>query len=206
MYLSALLFFGTVQAVISSCSQNPKERQWLLSFINAVCCTGAALIALILGDASIFNNPEWNINALQAYLIVDLLHNGLNQESKQSLLEFWIHHPVYIVVLEVATQGGYAPLVSRYFILEMPNIVRSLGQLEPLWRSNVGFGSLFFACRIVAPFFIAACDGWQYTAWMWVPFLLMQSVHIYWFTRWWAVYGTHLLDRALEGTGGNHTQ
>ena len=127
-----IFLYSVIQVAIHASCETQKQRQWWLSLINAAFSSGVGIAGLLWGfDAA---TAVTAVQALQAYLIVDLAYNGVS--ASQPLLEFWVHHPVYIVLLEAAANAQYAPLVANYFILELPNIVRSAGQLDPRLRSG----------------------------------------------------------------------
>jgi hypothetical protein len=184
--VSAVLLYTGLQCLVHTGAQDTKGRQWGLSAINAALMSvyGVAYWMFDRGvETTAFTDRV--LYQLQTYLIVDLVYNGfINREARQSLLEFWVHHTAYVLVLELIIANGMSGLGLPYIILEIPAAIRSWGTIQPAWRTDAGFGLTFFALRVVLPFYIAARDYQLYHFICFVTFVGMQAMHIYWFSLW----------------------
>jgi len=91
----------------------------------------------------------------QAYLIVDLTMGMLFYSSKVNLLTGWIHHTVYVFIVEYTIQGQWSHIFTMAAVMEIPTFVLALGSIAPHLRSDVLFAVCFFVTRIA--FHIALC-------------------------------------------------
>ncbi|THV00027.1 hypothetical protein K435DRAFT_751485, partial [Dendrothele bispora CBS 962.96] len=84
----------------------------------------------------------------QAYLVSDLAIGFLNYRSQINLLTGWVHHIVYIGIVEYAIRQGWASVFSLCACMEFPTFILGLSILVPRTRSNIFFAISFFLTRI----------------------------------------------------------
>ncbi|THH07907.1 hypothetical protein EW145_g3063 [Phellinidium pouzarii] len=85
----------------------------------------------------------------QAYLISDLILGALHYRQHVNLLSGWVHHALYILIVEFAKRHSWAHLFSFCACMELPTFILSLGTLHPHLRSDYLFAASFFATRIL---------------------------------------------------------
>ncbi|KAK7451296.1 hypothetical protein VKT23_012637 [Stygiomarasmius scandens] len=85
----------------------------------------------------------------QAYLVSDLTIGAFNYRSQINLLTGWVHHILYIGIVEYAIRQGWASVFSLCACMEFPTFVLGLSILVPQTRSNLFFAVSFFATRIL---------------------------------------------------------
>jgi len=68
--------------------------------------------------------------------------------SKVNLLTGWIHHSVYVFIVEYAIQRHWSYIFSLCAVMEIPTFVLALGSIIPRFRSDAIFAVSFFATRI----------------------------------------------------------
>ncbi|KAF5353697.1 hypothetical protein D9758_008682 [Tetrapyrgos nigripes] len=93
----------------------------------------------------------------QAYLLADLTTGSFHYRSQINLLTGWIHHIVYIGIVEYAIRQGWASLFSLCACMEFPTFILGLSILIPRTRSNVFFAVSFFLTRILLHAVLAIC-------------------------------------------------
>lgn len=201
--LRALLSFAGIQTLVHYGARNEKDRQWGLSVFNASLMSmyGSFLFLhwVFIHDITATAFTDHVLYQLQAYLIVDLIYNGfIKCDVRQSLLEFWIHHSVYAIVLGLIIVSRASGMAGAYVILEIPAAIRGWGTIQPEWRSDVGFGTSFFLLRVLLPFVVLARDGYLYPAVFLCVFWAMQTLHCYWFYLWCKSQLPRLIEAALN--------
>lgn len=92
----------------------------------------------------------------QAYLVADLLMGVIYYRSKINLLTGWIHHTIYIFIVEYTSRMGWSHLFTLCAVMEVPTFVLAIASLNSRFRSDVIFALSFFATRIVLHIFLCA--------------------------------------------------
>jgi len=85
----------------------------------------------------------------QGYLVVDLMAGAAFYRSQVSMLTGWIHHPIYILIVEVVIRRSWSHMFCLCAAMEIPTFVLGISSLYPQLRNNVMFAVTFFATRIV---------------------------------------------------------
>ena len=165
------------------------RRAWLLSAV-------ATTIISLLGSIELVRwalNPyalsdilisTMLVEILKAYLLVDLVYSALWHPDQLELVDGWIHHVVYIVVMENLQQSYQIHCTRPLWVAEIPAAIRAwtaLGVISPR-VSNRWFGATFVAFRIVWPAYVIT----QILSQMWVFCFvgLTIVVHTGWFAIW----------------------
>ena len=164
------------------------QRKWVLSTAVNTIVSAAGLYQFaywwITRDVSDGGGVRALMDLLQAYMVVDLVHNGWYYGNEMNLLEFWVHHSVYIVLFGGIRVAGLSGLMRPFFILELPSAVRAWGTMVPAWRSDAWFGATFAALRVALPFYNMIALREHMPLWLWPFIVAMQAMHCYWFYRW----------------------
>ncbi|RDB16601.1 hypothetical protein Hypma_002800 [Hypsizygus marmoreus] len=84
----------------------------------------------------------------QAYLAADLTIGSIYYRSSISLLEGWVHHAIYILVVELAIRQSWAHIFCLCASMEIPTFVLGISTLYPRLRNNILFATSFFMTRI----------------------------------------------------------
>ncbi|KIJ12633.1 hypothetical protein PAXINDRAFT_25880, partial [Paxillus involutus ATCC 200175] len=133
-----------------------KQRSWILTtFSNAVMSVCRLLLFLEYTRASgdlknvstSSNDTDGVARFFQAYLIAILLTMGLYR-SKLNLLPGWIHHYVYVLVIEYALQTKWSHIFCLCTIMEIPTFILALASVNPRLCSDVLFAVCFFITHI----------------------------------------------------------
>ncbi|KAH0828827.1 hypothetical protein J3R83DRAFT_3296 [Lanmaoa asiatica] len=124
----------------------------------------------------------------QAYLIVDLTMGMLFYRSKVNLLTGWIHHSVYVFIVEYAIQESWSRIFCLCAIMEIPTFVLALGSILPHFRSDVFFALCFFTTRIALHLALCASlviQRHDVTNGSFGPAIIMACIfplHAFWFS------------------------
>lgn len=165
-----------------------KHRQWILSTTVNTIVSVAGLYQFaywwFTGDVSPSGGAQALMDLLQAYMVVDIFHNGWYYSAAMNPLEFWVHHAIYIVLFSAMRSSNLNGFMRPFFILELPSAVRAWGTMVPAWRSDAWFGGLFAVLRVGLPFYNLIVLRHDSPFWLWLFSLVMQGMHCYWFYRW----------------------
>jgi len=85
----------------------------------------------------------------QAYLVSDLLMGGIYYRSQVGLLTGWIHHTVYMFIVQVAIKRAWTQIFCLCALMELPTFLLAVSSLYPRLRSNIAFAVSFFVTRIL---------------------------------------------------------
>lgn len=199
MLVAHVLFTAIIQTLFHLGFHDQRVRSWALPTFNATLMSLYGipyfLQWIFVNDLSTTLSTTHIAQQLQAYMIIDLFYNGI--VAPQKLLEFWVHHIVYTIVLSYAVAAGYTGIICTYLLLEVPAAIRAWGTLVPAWRADGSFGLLFFLLRVVLPFLILGRDAHVYPPVAFPIFAAMQILHIYWFYLWCRSQLPRLLAEAL---------
>lgn len=168
--------------------QTDKQRQWILSVVVNTVLSVAGVVQMLYwlstGDVTSTSSTEFLMNFLYAYLVADLLHNGWYFGAELNFLEFWAHHIIYLFVFDGLAARDLSGVLRGLYILELPSAVRAWGSLVPAWRSDAGFGALFFIFRVIYPFYVLYHIYADIPWWGALVIAAAQGMHIYWFGLW----------------------
>jgi len=106
--------------------------------------------------------------------------------SKVNLLTGWIHHSVYVFVVEYAIHTHTSHIFGLCAVMEIPTFVLGLGSIISRLRSDVIFALCFFTTRIVYHIVLAVSLAIQHDAigGSFVPAIIMAGIfplHAFWF-------------------------
>ena len=131
------------------------------------------------GDHATGPSMEFMLEAMITYFWAEMIWYGTLYFHETALVDLWIHHILYIIMLSPLKQYGYSSLCAPFLLLEIPTCVRAIGTLAPAFRSDVLFNATFIVFRVVWPFvptlLIPAPTPYFYI----IP-TLMQTGHFYW--------------------------
>ncbi|KIK73825.1 hypothetical protein PAXRUDRAFT_177398, partial [Paxillus rubicundulus Ve08.2h10] len=135
-----------------------KQRSWILttlsSAVMSVCSlplffeyTRASADWKNVSTSGVYTNSVARF--FQAYLIADLTMGVLHYRSKVNLLTGWIHHSIYVFIVDYALQMGWSHIFCLCAIMEIPTFILALASVNARLRSDVLFAICFFLTRIV---------------------------------------------------------
>jgi len=143
----------------------------------------------------------------QAYLLADLTMGLLYYRSEVNLLTGWVHHLLYIFIVQYTIQRGWANIFCLCALMELPTFILGISFLYPRLRSNIAFAVAFFMTRIafhvvmfisyLIPYNRASVTGGSY-----LPSAILASVfpmHVMWFKG--CVQGFIKRNRAARAGG-----
>ncbi|KAJ7836905.1 hypothetical protein B0H14DRAFT_1119251 [Mycena olivaceomarginata] len=156
IYLLALIFLATSYPALAPAFPKTRQRAWILTTIAAAVMTFASLPFVLDyvkrgGVGGVLPRTDVAIamnRFFQAYLTADLAVGFLFYRAQVGFLTGWVHHVVYIGIVEVAVRGGWARVFCLAGVMELPTLLLGLSTLFPALRSNVLFSLTFFATRI----------------------------------------------------------
>jgi hypothetical protein len=85
----------------------------------------------------------------QAYLVSDLMMGAIYYRSQVGLLTGWIHHIVYMFIVQIAIKRAWTQIFCLCALMELPTFLLAISSLYPRLRSNVAFAVSFFVTRIL---------------------------------------------------------
>ena len=178
-----LLSLFTVQGVASLFIKERKRQMWIMcapmSLFFSVTGVIQSAYWLISGNVEASPFMDFILESIITYFWAELLWIGALYFRDTSLLDFWIHHIVYILFISFIKENGYSGLAPSFLLLEIPTCVRAIGTLVPAWRSNALFNATFIAFRIVWPLVPTLLIQPPNVYFYMVP-ILMESAHFYW--------------------------
>ncbi|TFK47417.1 hypothetical protein OE88DRAFT_1608767, partial [Heliocybe sulcata] len=155
---SLLTYISVYHFIAATRELTPKQRSWLLTTVASAVVTLASLPFVwdylrSRGDvAQVRSSPHlaYMTNRIfQGYLIADISMGLIYYREQVGLLTGWVHHSLYIFVVELAIRRSWAHIFCFCGIMELPTFILSIASLNPALRSNVTFAVSFFATRIV---------------------------------------------------------
>ncbi|KAG6369286.1 hypothetical protein JVT61DRAFT_15498 [Boletus reticuloceps] len=183
--------------VLAPHSTTIKQRAWILTTLSSAVMSLFSLplvaqFAVARGQLKYLTIPLAITDSagrfFQAYLITDLIMGMLFYRSKVNFLTGWIHHSVYIFIVEYAIQGHWSHIFCLAAVMEIPTFVLALGSLMPRLRSDVFFAVCFFVTRIALH--VALCVSLvaqrkDVTNGSFGPAIIMACIfplHVHWFS------------------------
>ncbi|KIK63437.1 hypothetical protein GYMLUDRAFT_241915 [Collybiopsis luxurians FD-317 M1] len=142
----------------------PKQVSWIITTLASFTMTVASLPFVYdyfagRGDVKgVRAFPELAVFAnrfFQGYLLADLSMGTIYYRPQLSFLTGWIHHAVYLVIVEYAVRQNWAHLFCFAACMEFPTFILGIATLFPQLRSNVLFAASFFLTRILFHIVIA---------------------------------------------------
>ncbi|KAJ7590603.1 hypothetical protein C8J56DRAFT_782376 [Mycena floridula] len=202
VFVAAFLGFCSVYHIFSPHFTSVKQSAWIITTTAALIMTLASAPFLwdyILSGASIQHVrtfTSWSIPAttfFQAYLFAqvsfDLIIGFMYYRSQLSLLTGWIHHIMYIMIVEFSISRSWSHIFMLCSVMEFPTFFLGLTTLYPRLRSNLFFAISFFLTRI--SFHIVLCMSYllpknraAITDGSFIPALLLLAIlplHAMWF-------------------------
>ncbi|KAF5371445.1 hypothetical protein D9757_010013 [Collybiopsis confluens] len=157
-----LAFFGLVSAYHLAGSNldltTVKQKSWIITTVASFTVTVASLPFVWdyfagWGDVKAVRPfPEFAVLAnrfFQAYLLADLSMGAIYYRSQVNLLTGWIHHVLYLGIIEYAIRQNWAHVFCLAGCMEFPTFVLGIAAVFPRLRSNVFFAVSFFVTRIL---------------------------------------------------------
>jgi len=183
--LLQLVSLSTTCLSLQPCLPQPRQKRWIIpayaTSIVTVTSIWPAFHWLLTGDVGESAYTVAITLFLQNYLLVESLYLGTYFPKECPILEFWIHHPLFIILFQAILLTGNSGFMRPFFILELPTAIRSIGQLLLHMRNDTLFGLSFFLFRVIWPFYVIWHIFSAIPSWSIIPICLMQTAHCYWF-------------------------
>jgi len=134
-----------------------KQASWILTTISSGVMSLASmpfLWAYLTGGGmkSIRVLPQFAVSVVrffQAYLTADLILGSVYYRSRISLLGGWIHHSMYIIVIELVVRRSWSHIFCLAGSMEIPTLIFAVATFYPHLRSDIMFAISFFMTRIL---------------------------------------------------------
>ncbi|KAG9309702.1 hypothetical protein JVU11DRAFT_10378 [Chiua virens] len=193
----SFISLAVVYLVVARHCTTVKQRSWVLTTISSALMSLFSLplvvqFAAAKGQLSHVLVPLAVTDSVgrffQAYLIVDLTMGMLFYRSKVNILTGWIHHSVYVFIVEYAIQGRWSHIFALCAVMEIPTFILAVGSFAPRYRSDVVFAASFFSTRIALHIFFCISliiQRHQVTGGSFGPAIITACIfplHAYWFS------------------------
>ncbi|KAK7023287.1 hypothetical protein R3P38DRAFT_1103752 [Favolaschia claudopus] len=197
-YLPALTTLLAAYPALAPHFPNVRQRAWIITTIASLLMTLSAVPFFLdfvrhSGVGSIAFQDDLGVvprmqlavpvnRFFQAYLTADMIVGGLCYRSQIGFLTGWIHHIVYLGIVEVAIRCQWAHFFCLAAFMELPTFLLGLSTLLPALRSNALFALTFFATRIC--FHVVLMTACAMTNTLRIPACILLSVfplHVMWF-------------------------
>ncbi|KAF9233629.1 hypothetical protein BU15DRAFT_90269 [Melanogaster broomeanus] len=135
-----------------------KQRSWVLTTLSSGVMSLCSLplfweYARASGDLkNVSTSTLYTDTAsrfFQAYLIADVTMGVLYYRSKVNWLTGWVHHTIYVFVVEYAVRMNWSHIFCLCAIMEIPTFVLAVASIDTRMRSDALFAVSFFITRIV---------------------------------------------------------
>ncbi|KAG8221385.1 hypothetical protein J3R82DRAFT_1561 [Butyriboletus roseoflavus] len=169
-----------------------KQRSWILTLFSSAVMSILSL-PLVVQYASA--GGQLKHVAIPSILTEssgsDLTMGMLFYRSKVNLLTGWIHHSVYVFIVEYAIQQHWSHIFCLCAVMEVrtfPTFVLAIGSIIPRLRSDVFFALCFFTTRIalhIALCVSLAIQRQHVTNGSFGPAVIMACIfplHAFWFS------------------------
>ncbi|KAF9219091.1 hypothetical protein BS17DRAFT_811338 [Gyrodon lividus] len=134
-----------------------KQRSWILTTLSSAVMSLCSLPLFLeytrasgdlknVSTSSIYTDSVGRF--FQAYLIADLTMGLLHYRSKVNLLTGWIHHSIYIFIVEYAVRMRWSHIFCLCAIMEIPTFMLAVASINARLRSDVLFVVCFLITRI----------------------------------------------------------
>jgi len=197
-FISILLSFLVVYHMLAPLYSTPKQLSWVLTSVASAGMTIASLPFMwdyLTSGGNVQSVRTLPVLSLavnrffQAYLTADLMMGAAYYRAQVALVTGWIHHIVYILIVEMAIRCSWAHIFCLCASMELPTFILAISSLYPRLRSNVVFALAFFATRIMLH--IVLCISYLFpknrehaTKGSFVPSILLACIfplHALWF-------------------------
>ncbi|KAG2095888.1 uncharacterized protein F5147DRAFT_717459 [Suillus discolor] len=194
-FLYSLLALTVAYHIFAPLCSTVKQQSWILTTISSAAMSLSSLPLFFLyassrGDLRGIRSTLWTESTgrfFQAYLVTDLLMGVIYYRSKVNLLTGWIHHTIYIFIVEYACRQSWSHLFALCGVMEIPTFLLAIASLNPRFRSDVVFAMSFLATRIVLHVFLCVsmiASRHHVTNDSYGPGLIMACIfplHAFWF-------------------------
>ncbi|KIJ60863.1 hypothetical protein HYDPIDRAFT_116731 [Hydnomerulius pinastri MD-312] len=156
-FLSSFLVLIALYYILSHRCTTAKQRSWILTTISSAVmslCSLPMFLEYTRARGDLIKVPAstpWTDGVsrfFQAYLIADLTMGVLHYRSKVNLLTGWVHHSIYVFIIEYAVRMNWSHIFCLCAIMEVPTFVLAVASLDARLRSDVLFAVSFFTTRI----------------------------------------------------------
>ncbi|CAE6494064.1 unnamed protein product [Rhizoctonia solani] len=156
--LLSFLSFVLLYLCLAPSFDTSKQRSWILTGLSSGFTSLAAIPYFFdfltsgghvhaLRPASFWSDMV--VRIFQGYLISDLVVGSVFYRQHITLATGWIHHTLYFALIQYVVSVGWSNIFCLGLIMEIPTMLLALGSLNPRWRSDYLFATVFFSTRIL---------------------------------------------------------
>jgi len=157
-FVPALLAFCAIYHLLAPLFATPKQLSWILTTVASACMTLVSIpfmwdYLLSGGDVkrvrTLSTLTYTTTRFFQAYLVSDLMMGAVYYRSQVSLVTGWIHHILYVFIIQVTINRAWTQIFCLCALMELPTFLLAISSLYPRLRSNIAFAVAFFVTRIL---------------------------------------------------------
>ncbi|KAJ6564360.1 hypothetical protein B0H19DRAFT_941386 [Mycena capillaripes] len=157
VFLPALVTLCAAYPVFAPRFPSERQRAWVLTTIASAFMTLSSLpfimdYATRGGVAGVQMRVDAAVAVnrfFQAYLCADMIVGGLFYRAQINFLTGWVHHVVYLGIVEIAIRCAWPHIFCLCAVMELPTFLLGASTLLPILRSNTLFALTFLATRIL---------------------------------------------------------
>jgi hypothetical protein len=189
--LQVLIFSFAIWKSPATFGYNAKARGWLLTWLVSIpICSVAISFTVNVFYRNRFDVLDCKLGYAAATIFVSFLVTDFILGSifypKHFPTSSAIHHICYVIILYDFIRMSIPGFLGPFAMLEFPTFFLAIGSLNRKWRTDLIFGVLFFATRVLFhAFMIYKFLTLMVTTHFWVYALLPWPMHIIWFSKWW---------------------
>lgn len=83
-----------------------------------------------------------------SYLLVDLVLGTMYYKNYMTWLVGYVHHTIYMILCWSYFLPYHASVSALFFVEEIPTFILNIAKLNPQYRHDLMFGTMFFVWRI----------------------------------------------------------
>jgi hypothetical protein len=191
-------YFTVMLTVFRAVNRNERDRAWALTALTTPIVSAVGVIELLswvtgtdtkMTNGIVYPTAMSNVMAeyLKAYFAMDLLYCGIWHPMALEFVDGWLHHTVYIAVLEHMVRHYETGFIRPFLVMEVPTAIRAWKMLVPQTATtaaamNNWFAATFAAFRVVWPSYVIT----QIYAPTWIFLFAMSAIILQtmWFAKW----------------------
>jgi len=157
-FVPALFAFCAIYHLLAPLYTTPKQLSWILTTVASATMTIVSIpfmwdYVLSGGDVkrvrTLSTLTYTTTRIFQAYLVSDLMMGAIYYRSQVMLVTGWIHHILYVFVIQVTIERAWTQIFCLCALMELPTFLLAISSLYPRLRSNIAFAVTFFMTRIL---------------------------------------------------------
>lgn len=190
--VGSFIFYSGLHTFINYISENVNEQRTVVGLMNSIGLSSMVAYPFYL----MYIQPYQAINTvlllphmkllsdiLIGHFTTDLVIGHLFDRKKMDLLEGYIHHTLYAMVVTYMRYTQETNIILLYLPFEIPTVFLNLNRFNKSREYNLHFGISFVLFRILYNIYLIQIIG-QYNVYYTSLTYLMLAVHSFWFYKW----------------------